>query len=265
MFGGSGISLADIAAVTKGNNNNGDSFGGNNGWWILIILFALFGWGRGGYGDNAGNGNGGGNAQPVVYPVSADMQRGFDNASVINKLDGLSNGLCSLGYDQLSQMNNLSAQMQQCCRNLENMVQQASFNNTTATNALANQLQQCCCDIRAGQAQAEYNRATDTCTITTAIDRMADRIIQNDNNNFRSLYDQQVSLQMQAKDQQIAALQQRLTTCDMQNMISANGQYVVNTLQPVPRPAYIVANPNGCCNNVPTNCCNNNGGWTYGF
>lgn len=34
MFGGSGISLADIAAVTKGNNNNGDGLGGNNGWWV---------------------------------------------------------------------------------------------------------------------------------------------------------------------------------------------------------------------------------------
>lgn len=49
MFNMSAPSLADIAAVTRNNDGN-DGWGGNNGWWILIILFALFGWGRGGYG-----------------------------------------------------------------------------------------------------------------------------------------------------------------------------------------------------------------------
>ena len=48
MFNGSGLSVADIAAVTRDNDNDG--FGGNNGWWLLIILFALFGWGGNGYG-----------------------------------------------------------------------------------------------------------------------------------------------------------------------------------------------------------------------
>lgn len=262
MFGGNGLSLADIAAVTRGNGNGSNDFGGNNGWWILIILFALFGWGRGGYGDGAGSG-GNGN-QPVVYSVGADMQRGFDTSAITTKLDGLSNGLCSLGYDQLGRLNDISSRIQACCCNIENLIQQSANSTMTAITALGNQVTQCCCDLRAGQQQAEYNRATDTCTITTAIDRMADRIIQNDNANFRSLYDQQVQMQMEALRRENAALQARLNTCDTQNMINASAQYVVSTLNPPPVPSYTVPNPNtGCCYQQRT-CCNN-GGWTGGF
>lgn len=105
MFNNAAITPADIAAVTR---NSGDGFGDGNGWWVLIILFALFGWGGYGYGNGRGNGG-----QGASDFTDSAIQRGFDNQSVMNKLNGLENGLCSLGYDQLAQMNGINTNIMQ--------------------------------------------------------------------------------------------------------------------------------------------------------
>ena len=54
---------------------------GGCGWFIWIILiFAIFGGGM--WGNNRDDGF-----------LSATMQRGFDNGTVVSKLDGITNGL----------------------------------------------------------------------------------------------------------------------------------------------------------------------------
>lgn len=92
-------SLADIAAVT--GNRNGNGWGdGCGAWWIIVILFALWGgfgnWDGNGFG-NRGNGSATRSALASAA-TQADIQRGFDNQSVINKLNGLENGLCDGFY-----------------------------------------------------------------------------------------------------------------------------------------------------------------------
>lgn len=63
-------------------------YGDNNQSWMwIIILFALMGWGRGGYGYGD---------QGCVTPTQ--LQEGFNNNEVINKLNGLENGLCDGFY-----------------------------------------------------------------------------------------------------------------------------------------------------------------------
>lgn len=193
MFGGSSPSLADIAAVT-GNNGNNDGFGGNNGWWVLIILFALFGgWGRGGYGNNSGDGNssnGGGTTTVIPVPygyfgggagfgyTDSAIQRGFDNQTVVNKLNGLENGICSLGYDQLAQMNQLASAISNNGYQTRDAISQLGFalQNTAQQNEIANmqrsfaqqtQTKDCCCQIENMMAEAAAQRAANTCTITT--------------------------------------------------------------------------------------------------
>lgn len=116
MFNNAAISPADIAAVTRNSNNDG--FCDGNGWWILIILFALFGWG--GYGNGNWNGCG---SQSSNYYTDAALQRGFDNQSVMNKLNGLENGICSLGYDQLAQMNGINTNIMQTGYGIQNAIQ----------------------------------------------------------------------------------------------------------------------------------------------
>lgn len=246
-------SLADIAAVTR--NNDGDGFGGNNGWWVLIILFAIFGgWGNG-YGSNAGGAGG--------QFTDAALQRGFDTQTIINKLDGINSGICSLGYDQLNQMNGINANIMQTGFGLQQALNQNAINAMQDTNSLSTQLAQCCCENRQGQADIKYAMATDTCAITTAINQVAQNIMQNDNANYRQLHDENVALQMAQKNEQIQAQQARIQQLELQASQERQNNYLVNTLRPCPEPAYITCNPftgtinpYGNCNNGCNNVCN---------
>lgn len=132
MFNMSAPSLADIAAVTRNNDGN-DGWGGNNGWWILIILFALFGWGRGGYGY-------GGNDGGCGCATAGDIQRGFDTSAIVGKLDGINNGICSLGYDQLAQMNSVNQNVSTTGFGIQNAITQMGIANMQDTNSLSRQL-----------------------------------------------------------------------------------------------------------------------------
>lgn len=251
-------SLADIAAVTDGNKNNGfgDSMGG---WWVLIILLALFG------GFN-GNGNWGNNNRcdqkdVVIVPYgggiggmgygygfeNAALQRGFDNQTVINKLDGLSNGICSLGYDQLAQMNNLGNTVQQTGWNLSNAIRDGQVAGMQQFNALSRQMSDCCCETRQGLSDIRYAMAADTCAIKGEIKDSTRDIIDNQNQNARMLNDTVrqgfTDLAMQQKDQYIAELEGRLNACDRDKAL----QGVVNQIRPMAIPSFNVPNP-FCCN-----------------
>lgn len=294
MFGGSGISLADIAAVTKGNGNNEDGFGnGAGGWWVLIILLALFGgFGNGGWGNGNSRNNccdGGGNTVVVPVPgygyaggygasfTDAALQRGFDTQTIINKLDGINAGICSLGYDQLAQMNGINNTVMQTGWGIQQAINNDTVANMQNTNALSTQLANCCCENRQGLADLKYTMATDTCAITTAIREVGQQIMQNDNANYRQLHDENVALQMQAyrdqitaKDQLINSLNLAQSQANQNNFFAGQIAALKEDLSPCPKPAYWVQNPNcyqgpwgpfgngrgsDCCNNW-NSCCN---------
>lgn len=215
MFNNSAMpSLADIAAVT----NNNDGFGGNNGWWVLILLFAICGgWGNGGY---VANGGAAGN-----YTLASDfatLQRQIDSLGSDLKGSNVSigNGISSLGYDQLSQMNGINTNIA------------ASTNALTAQmTALGSQLQQCCCDNRAEIAQVKYDMATGQCTINNAINQAAQQIMQNDNANYRQLHDENVANAMAAKDDRIAALTAQVNALQLAASQSQQNEYLIAQLK----------------------------------
>lgn len=232
-------SLSDIAAVTKNGDNGG--WGNGEGWWVLIILLALFGWGGYGNGNNAGT-NGG---------TGSEIQRGFDTSAITTKLDALSNGICSLGYDQLSQMNGI-----------QNSINQASVTNMQNANALSAAITNCCCENRQGQADIKYAMASDTCAITNAINQASQNIMQNDNANYRQLHDENVQIQMENYKTQIANLQQQLNNCDRDRSNNEQSAYLLSQLKmPQPVPAWQVPNPNypwgpfGINQNFNSGCC----------
>ena len=236
-----------------GGNNSG--WGDGNGWWVLIILFALFGGGGRGYGNN---GDGGGSQSSYYYTDSA-LQRGFDNQSVMNKLNGLENGLCSLGYDQLAQMNNLGQSILTTGFQLQNTAQQNAISNMQQFNSVERQLADCCCENRAAIAQVRYDMATDTCNIQNAIQNAARDIMENDNANYRSLYQQQIDAQMAAKDAEITRLSSALQACQYRSDNDQQTQIILNAINPPIGRSYIVPNPNAWnYNNWNGNCCNNN-------
>lgn len=241
---GNAPSVADIAAVTGANCRNNDGGWGND-WWAVIIILALFGgWGgRGGLFGNAGSGSGCGCSTPATC---ADLQAGFNNQAVTNKLNGLENGLCSLGYDQLAQMNGITNTIQQ-----GNFALQQSLNNNAIaqmqdTNAVSRQLADCCCENRAAIKDVQYTAAMNNSALLQAINAQTNTIVQNDNANYRALHDELVSYQMQQKDDVIAELRSQVQALNLGVSQRNQNDYLIDRLQPCAKPAYFVPNPN-CC------------------
>lgn len=246
MFNSNGLSAADVAAVTGANGyNNGGAWG--NDWWAVIIILALFG----GFGNRGSifGGNGGGSGCGCCAPATcADLQAGFNNQAVTNKLNGLENGLCSLGYDQLNQMNGINNNIMQG----NFALQQALNNNAIAqmqdTNAVSRQLADCCCENRAAIKDVQYNAALNNNALLQAINTQTNTIVQNDNANCRALHDELVAYQMQQKDDTIQDLRSQVQAFNLAVSQRNQNDYLIDKLQPCPTPAYVVPNPNCCYN-----------------
>ena len=231
-------SVADIAAVTDNNRNSG--WGMDGGWWAIIILFALFGWGRNGFGFG---GNAGGCGCDGACATVGDVQRGFDNQGVTNKLNGLENGLCSLGYDQLAQMNTINQNISTTGFGIQQAITNMGITNMQDTNALSRQLADCCCENRAAIAQVRYDMSANACAVTNTIQSAARDITDNQNANYRALHDEIVAIRMEDKNAQIAALQSQVQALNLAQSQANQNQYLINTLRPCPVPAYISCNP----------------------
>lgn len=254
-------SLADIAAVT-GNNRNNNGWADGGGWWAWILIFALFGgWGNGnwGFGGNGGQG---------AYDTQAVVQRGFDTQAIISKLDGINNGVCSLGYDQLAQMNNLGTTVMQTGFDLQQAINADTVSGDKNACQLSHQISDCCCETKSAIADVKYQMATDACALKTQIFQTGQDIMQNDNANFRALNDQIrdgfTRLEMNQKDQRIAELERELNKCDRDTALQGTASYIINTVRPTPTPSWNVQNPwagcnchTGCnsCGNSSLGCC----------
>lgn len=214
MFSASAPSLADIAAVT-GGKRDGDGWGDGNGWWVLIILFALFGWG----------GNGWGGRQGAAAATTTDLQSGFDTQSILNKLNGINNGICDGFYAT-------NTSLLTGVNNIVNAVQNSTVAGMQNTNALSTQLAECCCENRQGQADIRYAMATDTCAITTAINNAARDITDNANANYRAMHDELVAMRMEDKNDQILQLRTELQQKDLAASQCAQNAYLIQQLRP---------------------------------
>ena len=259
---GSGLSAADVAAVT-GNNGFG-GFGGDGAWWLLVLfLFAFNGnWGNNGWG---GNGNGGG----ATYVVS-DVQRGFDQNAIMSGLSGIQSSLTSGFVDTASALCNGFAGVNGAIANgfaqseiAANARQMADMQQAFG---LQSQLAQCCCDNRLASADLKYTIATENCADRTALADGIRDILESQNSGVQRILDTMCQDKIDAKNERIADLERQLTMANLaasQNAqtaaILANNDAQTNALEqylaPVPRPAYIVQNPNGCgCNSLNTGC-----------
>ena len=242
-----GVSLADIAAVT-GNNRDNDGMWGNGAWWIVILL--IFGWG--GFGNNGWGGNGYGNGY-----TDAAIQRGFDNQTVVSKLDGINNGICSLGYDQLAQMNGINTNILQTGFGIQQAINADTVSGMQNTNAIqstltnmAAQNASCCCEtqrqIERGFADTNYNMATQACQTRQAIADSTRSILD------YLCQDKIATLQSENNDLRRAASQDRQNAL-LTTAMTAQTNQIINAVNPTAIPAYVVPNPNayayGCgCN-----------------
>lgn len=210
------MSAADLAAVMNGDN---DGFGGNNGWWIILLFILLGGWGNNGWGNRSGAGNVGGNELYPWMEMQQTLCNGFANAET-------------------------------SATNRQMAAQQQMFD-------LSSRFANCCCENRLGIANLGADIAREACADRAAVSDGIRDILANQSASVQRILDQMCQDKIDAKNEQIAQLRQEIALKDLAASQSlqtaqivadnaAQTQALEQYLAPVPRPAYVVANPN-CC------------------
>ena len=218
MFNGNGYSLSDIAAISRGNEDG--MWGGNSAWWI-ILLFMFAGWGGNGWGGDAGT-----TRDAVSY--------GFDMNGLENGIRGIQNGLADGFYEMNTSL--LTGFGNVALGNMQN-----TNAITSQLSSMAAQNAACCCEtqrlIERGLCEVNYNILTQSNGINTGVANAARDIIENANNNTRSILDflvQDKIATLQAENQNL-----RLTASQQ-----AQNAFLIDQLSAkAPIPAYVVANP----------------------
>ena len=228
-----------------GGNGFGNSGWGDGSFWIILLFIILGGWGNG----FGGYGNGGG-----VGFVDSSVQRGFDQASIMNGLTGISNNVVSgFGDVQTALCAGFNGvEIGANARQMANM--QSMFD-------LQSQLASCCCENRLATADLKYTIASEECSTrannTANTQAILDKLCQLELDGVKA--------QIEAKNDRIAELQTQLNmanlaasqTAQTGKILADNAAQTValeQYLNPVPVPAYIVQNPNCCAQNTGCGC-----------
>lgn len=249
MMNETGLTAADVAAVTRNNDGYGNGMFGNDWAWIIILL--LFGWGRNGFG-----GYGGGYGAPCA--TQADVRSAVDQQTLISKIDqqtygladsftalnntlnnnfrGIDNAICTLGYQGAQHANNLSAQLADCCCGIKGEIKDVAYANAMNTNQLDRRISDCCCETEKMNMQNRFDAQAYNCNTLQAIDKLGDRIIDYMSaEKTQALRDENFALRLQASQ-------------------AKQNAYLVNELRPCPIPAYITCNPYAYTNPCNTGC-----------
>ena len=115
-------------------------------------------------------------------------------------------------------------------------------------DTLQSTLAQCCCDNKAAIADVKYQMAADTCAVTGAISNSTRDILENANNNTRSILDFLVqdkisTLQAENQNLKLAASQANQNAVLMAAMDANTAQIIRRTGNEYPSPAYVVQPP----------------------
>ena len=221
MMMDNGISLADIAAVTR----NGE-VEGMNGLWNNPFIYLIWMWAMrsfNGWGD--GNEPNGLATAAGQYATQADIQRAFDTNTVVQKLDGITNGLSDGFYAvNTGMLGGFNGIQRDLCTGFN------AVNNGITESRFA--AQQCCCETNRNIDNVRFENSKNTCEITNAIhaEGEATRALIH-SNTVQELRDR-----LEARDRDILAR-------DFQLSQLAQNQYLVNTIKPCPIPAYLTCSP----------------------
>lgn len=253
MMNETGLTAADVAAVTRNNDGYGNGMFGNDFAWIIILL--LFGWGRNGFG---GFGGGYGNSCGCTpCATQADVRSAVDQQTLISKIDqqtygiadtftalnntlnnnfrGIDNAICTLGYQGAQHANAIQAQLADCCCGIKGEIKDVAYANAMNTNQLDRRISDCCCETEKMNMQNRFDAQAYNCNTLQAIDKVGDRIIDYlANEKTQALRDENFALRLAASQAQ-------------------QNEELINRLRPCPTPAYITCNPwanqanYGCC------------------
>ncbi len=245
-----------VSPMMANGYSNGFGFGDGAFWIIILFLFAMMGgWGNGfGFGGNGGFAN-----------TNNDIQRGFDQQSVMNGINGINQGLAAA---EVSRCNDTASIISAMTNN--------QMANMQMMNSAQMAFQNCCCENRTGLADLKYTVATENCSDRQALsestrDIMAantantQALLNTINNGIQSIQDKLCQQEIDALKTQNANLQTQINLANLrgsQNEQTAQilaGQAAQTAaleqyLNPAPIPAYVVQNPNCCSGNYASGC-----------
>ena len=241
-----------VGPAGYGSNNGGMGWGGD--WaWIIILLLAF----NGGFGNGFGGGWGG----MEMYPW-------LNNSNQIN--DGfrdqmLNTTITSIGDKVVSGFGDLATQLCGGFAGVNATLTSTQMADMERSFALQSQLASCCCENRLGIANLGADIAREACADRAAVSDGIRDILTVTQANTQRILDQLCSDKIDAKNEKIADLERQLT---LANLAASQGAQTARILAdnaaqttaleqylaPVPRPAYVVQNPNCCYNPCGTNC-----------
>lgn len=254
-----------IMPVSPMYGNGGGSwggFGGDGSWWVILFLFALLG----GFGNGFGGYGGGGGAVPFI---NNDVQRGFDQSAIMSGITGIQSAVTS-GFGDVQTA--LCGGFAGVNAGISNGFAQAEIANNARQIAdlqqmfsLQSQLSQCCCANREATADLKYTVATEACADRAAVTNALRDVLEANNAATQRILDQMCNDKIDAKNERIADLERQLTMANLAASqgaqtaaILANNEAQTAALEqylaPVPKPAYIVQNPNCCGTNFGYGC-----------
>ena len=232
---GNGIPATMLVGPTGYNNGGNTGFGDGNGWWIILlfILMLMGGWNRGGYGGGDG---GPGNGYGYV-------QQGFDQASVMNGITGIQNGVNALGMQVCNGFG--QAEIAANARQMADMNQMFGLQSAVGQgfNSLQAQLAQCCCENRLGTADLKYTVATENCADRTQSMQNTRDIIDAINNRAQGIENKLCQLELDGVKNQLANeqresanLRNQLNMAKIQNGMNSEVDALYNRLNNCPVP-----------------------------
>lgn len=271
-----------MPVAPAGYGNNGNCFGGDGAWWLIVLFLFAF------------NGNGWGNGG-INNGVNADLQRGFDQQSVMNGVTNLNsnvqNGFSSVnsalcnGFAGVNtNINNgfANAENSNNARQIANMQQQ--FNSQTAItaglNGIQGQLAQCCCDNRLATANLNSTILSENCADRAALsdgitqllinnNANTQRIVDTANSGIQGIHDKLCQLEMdnikQNYENRILGLQNQLDAARLENQtLQSNAARTAQTAQILANneaqtnaiEQYLAPNPRPAYIVQNPNCCN---------
>ena len=213
---GSGLSIADAMALTKGVDGNAGNFGST--WTWVFFLFFLLAWGGGGFLGGGNSSREGELTRAELYNSLGQQDSFMHQSDIMRELSAFerdaTNNWGEMKYDNLIGVNNIMSQM--------------------ATNAAAQA--QCCCETNRNIDAVRYENAKNTCDITHNAQLNTRDILEGQNAGFQRIIDF-------LTNDKIDSLRSELQSAQLQLGNMSQTTNLINYLRPYPTPAYITASP----------------------
>ena len=246
------IQLSDIAALLGNRNNNG-AFG-DEGVLLLFIILLFGGWGNRGYGGQGGGYGAGGIGGNELYPwlnQTEVVNTGFRDQMLNSGINGIQQSLCA-GFAGVNQ-------------GMSNGFSQTQLAMLQGFNALQAQQAQCCCDNQLAMANQTAALLAEHCADRNALSQAVNTLTTNETAGFQRIIDKLCDQELQAERRENDNLRQQINMMSLaasqaqqtQQLLADNfaqTNALEQYLAPVPRPAYVVQNPNCCQQNFGCGC-----------